>query len=457
MALKEKTFRERLDALRPAGVRPGLDNIRALLAALGDPQDSLRCVHVAGTNGKGAVCTLIDSALQASGCRTARYTSPHLISLNERFMLNGRPVPDETLDGIADELFAAVAKVEAQGMSVTFFECLTAAAFLVFRNAAPDVVILESGLGGRRDATNVLKDVLVAVVTRIGLDHCEWLGSTHAAIAEEKAGILHPGRPVVCGPMPESARETVERFASLEGCAFTAADEHVAVESISPLVVTTPIRNPPPIALALEGAFQVENAVTALTTIDVLCKDWGFHVPDLAVKSGFERAVWPGRFQKVVHGGVTFIVDGAHNPDGAMALRDSLRMERLSGPIAFVCGFCSDKDVLANLRVLSALSTIGWAVPLANARSLDPASVAERMTMAGFVSAEPCSTLDEGLERAAAWARDTGGTPVVCGSLFLAGEALQSLGAYPWALRTPDANELFPRADVGESACAGVQ
>ena len=451
MQLTERNFRSRLETLRPAGVRPGLDSIRALLAELGNPHKDLRCVHVAGTNGKGAVCTLIDSALQAAGYRTARYTSPHLISLNERFMLNGRPVSDDVLDSAADAVFSAIDRLSARGIPVTFFECLTATAFLVFRDAAPDVVIQEAGLGGRRDATNVMPDVLVSVVTRIGLDHCEWLGSTHAAIAEEKAGILRPGRPVVCGSMPESARETVERFASLEGCAFTAADEHVAVESTSPLVVTTPIRNPPPIRLALDGAFQVENAMTALSAIDVLCKDWGFHVPDLAVKAGFEHAVWPGRFQKVVHGGVTLIVDGAHNPDGAMALRDSLRLEHLSGPIAFVCGFCGDKDVLANLRVLSAVSTIGWAVPLANARSLDPSSVSERMSMAGFTSATPCDSLDEGLSLAMAWARETGGTPVVCGSLFLAGEALLSLGAYPWAVRTPDANELFPRTGDCES------
>lgn len=445
MALTKATsFRERLEALRPAGVRPGLDTIRALLAALGNPQDALRCVHVAGTNGKGAVCALVDSALRAAGYHTARFTSPHLLSVNERFCLDGQPVSDATLAEAAEEVFAAVDALSARGLVVTFFECLTAMAFVLFRKAAPDVVVLETGLGGRSDATNVLSDVLVSVVTRIGLDHCDWLGSTYAEIAGQKAGILHPGRPVVCGAMPESARETVARFASLDGCPFTAADEHVAVERISPLVLTTPIRNPPPIALALEGAYQVENAMTALTAIDVLCKDWGFHVSDTAVRAGFEQVVWPGRFQRVVRDGVTFIVDGAHNPDGAMALRDSLRSAHLNAPIAFVCGFCGDKDVLANLRVLSALSTEGWAVPLSNMRSLDPAKVAERMALAGFVSADACATLEDGLTRATDWAKRTGGVPVVCGSLFLAGEALLALDAFPWPIRPPDANEMFP-------------
>ena len=179
------------------------------------------------------------------------------MSVNERFCLDGQPVSDATLAEAAEEVFAAVDALSARGLVVTFFECLTAMAFVLFRKAAPDVVVLETGLGGRSDATNVLSDVLVSVVTRIGLDHCDWLGSTYAEIAGQKAGILHPGRPVVCGAMPESARETVARFASLDGCPFTAADEHVAVERISPLVLTTPIRNPPPIALALEGAYQV--------------------------------------------------------------------------------------------------------------------------------------------------------------------------------------------------------
>jgi len=444
MALTEKDFRERLEALRPAGVRPGLDTIRAFLAALGNPQDALRCVHVAGTNGKGAVSALIESALCAAGYHTARFTSPHLLSVNERFCLDGHPVSDAALSEAADEVFAAVDALSARGLVVTFFESLTAMAFVLFRKAAPDVVVLEAGLGGRNDATNVLSDVLVSVITRIGLDHCEWLGATYAEIAAQKAGILHPGRPVVCGAMPESARETVARFASLDGCPFTAADEHVAVEGIRPLVLTTAIRNPPPIALALEGAYQVENAMTALTAIDVLCKDWGFHVSDMAVRAGFEQVVWPGRFQRVVREGVTFIVDGAHNPDGAMALRDSLRSAHLNAPIAFVCGFCGDKDVLANLRVLSALSTEGWAVPLSNTRSLDPDKVAERMTMAGFVSAQACRSLEDGLKRATDWAKKAGGVPVVCGSLFLAGEALLALDAFPWPIRPPDANEMFP-------------
>ena len=429
---------------RRFGMRPGLDVMRAVLAALGNPQDALKVVHVAGTNGKGATCAMLDAVLRAAGLRVARYTSPHLVSINERFFLDGAPASDTALEAAAARVLDVVERLErTRGFEVTFFETLTAMAFLLFAEAKPDVVVLETGLGGRLDATNVLApaNVLVSVVTRIGLDHCEWLGATHAAIAEEKAGIVKPGRPVVCGVMPEAAKEAVERVASLNGCAFVAADEHVTVERLSPMTLTSAQRNLPPIPFALYGAFQVENAMTALTAVDVLSKACGIDVPDHALVAGFSRVVWPGRCQRVVRDGVEIYVDGAHNPDGACALRDSLRLGGVRGPVGLVAGYCGDKDVLAHLRIMSALATHGWATPIRNARSLDPAETAERMLMAGFASAAACADLAQALAEACAWARANGGAVVVCGSLFLAGEALVALGAFPWPVRAPDANE----------------
>ena len=431
---------------RRFGMRPGLDAMRAVLAELGNPQDALKCVHVAGTNGKGATCAILDAVLRAAGYRVARYTSPHLVSVNERFFLDGAPVSDAALAAVEPCVLDAVARVErARGVEVTFFEALTATAFLLFAEARPDVVVLETGLGGRLDATNVIASPLVSAITRIGLDHCDWLGSTHAAIAEEKAGIVKPGRPVVCGAMPLAARETVARFASLNGCSFVAADEAVCLERVEPLTLTTAHRRLPPIAFALPGAFQAENAVTALAVVDVLDRQCGMPVPDHAVVAGLEGVVWPGRCQRVEHDGVTVFVDGAHNPDGAVALRDSLRRLGVNGPVGLVAGYCGDKDVLAHLRIMSALATKGWATPIRNARSLDPAATVERMLMAGFASAESCSGLAEALRRACAWAQTCNGVVVACGSLFLAGEALVELGAFPWTVRAPDANELTLR------------
>ena len=431
---------------RRFGMRPGLDAMRAVLAELGNPQDALKCVHVAGTNGKGATCAILDAVLRAAGYRVGRYTSPHLVSVNERFFLDGAPVSDAALAAVEPRVLDAVARVErARGVEVTFFETLTAMAFLLFAEAKPDVVVLETGLGGRLDATNVVASPLVSVITRIGLDHCDWLGATHVAIAEEKAGIVKPGRPVVCGAMPLAAREAVARSASLNGCSFVAADEAVCLERLDPLTLTTAHRRLQPVAFALPGAFQAENAATALAALDVLDRDCGLAVPDHAVVAGLERVVWPGRCQRVVCDGVTIYVDGAHNPDGAVALRDALKHLGVVGPVGLVAGYCGDKDVLAHLRIMSAVATRGWATPIRNARSLDPGETVERMLMAGFASAEACPNLAEALHRACAWARTCGGVVVACGSLFLAGEALVALGAFPWRVRDPDANELTLR------------
>ncbi|MGN0852601.1 MAG: bifunctional folylpolyglutamate synthase/dihydrofolate synthase [Kiritimatiellia bacterium] len=446
VSLDGNSFLARLMARRRFGMRPGLDTMQSLLAALGNPQDELKFVHVAGTNGKGAVSAILDTVLRAAGYSVCRYTSPHLVSIAERFFVDGRPADMDELDAVADAVFPVVEAFErSRQADVTFFEALTAVAFVLFARHKPDVVVLETGLGGRLDATNVVRNVLVSVITRIGLDHCEWLGSTYAAIAGEKAGIVKRGRPVVCGAMPESAKETVGRFASLNGCDFVSAEDHVSVRRLVPLTVTTPQRNLPPIDFALFGAFQVENACTALTALDVLVKRCGYAIADHAVVAGLSQVVWPGRCQKIVRDGVTLFVDGAHNPDGARALRDSLRLAKVKEPVGLIAGYCGDKDVLDHLRAMSAIAARGWAVPIRNSRSLDPEGVAERMQLAGFVTAEPYGSLAAALPPALGWARETGGTLVVCGSLFLAAEALVELDAFPWTVRAPDANELTLR------------
>lgn len=448
MELQEGSRLGKIMDRRRFGMRPGLDVMRAVLKELGDPQNSLRFVHVAGTNGKGATCAIIDEVLRAAGYRVGRYTSPHLVTVNERFFLNGEAASDEALEPVVVRVMDVVERLERErGIETTFFEALTAVAFAFYAEAGVDVVVLETGLGGRYDATNVVATTFVSVITRIGLDHCDWLGTTHAMIAEEKAGIVKEGRPVVCGAMPVAARDVVARAASLNGCPFISADDHVSLVRMDPLTLTTATRKLPPVRFALQGAYQVENAMTSLAAIDALVRYAGLDIPDHAVVKGLSRVTWPGRCQRVDADGVTIYLDGAHNPDGAVALRDSLRHMGLGthGPVGMVAGFCGDKDVLAHLRIMSAIATHGWATPIRNARSLDPESVAERMHLSGFTAAHACRNLPEALARAVAWAQSCGGSLVVCGSLFLVGEALVELGAFPWNVREPDANELTVR------------
>ena len=412
------------------GVRPGLDSMRSICMALGDPQERLRTIHVAGTNGKGAVCALVDSALRAAGFWVGRYTSPHLVSINERFFLDGKAVSCETLDSAFRKVRAALGD-----LSLTYFELLTATAFELYGNAGVDYLVLEAGLGGRLDATNIVRRPEICVITRIGLDHCEWLGSTVRDIAAEKGGIIKRGIPVVLGSMPDEARAVLEGMAADRGARCIYAPEAIDEASVPP-------------GLALGGAFNRENAITAMAVLDAL------RVRTDAVARGFAAVEWPGRYQRVVKDGKVFLVDGAHNPPAMGALVASLQAERNAdsgcgvGRVA-ICGFCGDKDVAANLRLLREVADEGFAVPIRNPRSLPPERTAELMREAGFGSVRICRTVGEALAAAPS------GT-VVCGSLFLAGEALELLcgDVRPAARFTP--NETFVKADGTHGSEEGV-
>ena len=407
-------FLEDLAARQRFGVKPGLDAIRRVCSALGDPQRSFRTIHVAGTNGKGAVCAILDSCIRASGLRAGRYTSPHLVRINERFFLDGAPIGDEFLERVA----GAVSRVAPPDSSLTFFEALTAVAFLVYAEAKPDFVVLETGLGGRLDATNVCEPVL-SVITRIGLDHCDWLGDTVEKIAAEKAGIIKPGVPVVLGRNAPEVVEVVKARAGEVGAPFVYAPD-VAEESEIPL------------GFSLAGSFNRENAATALAALKTMGLAGRPHVMD-----GFSGVVWPGRFQRVGR----FVVDGAHNPPAARALAAALREMPVHGDgLTLVAGFCGDKDVDETLRTLAPLVRRAFAVRTNNPRSLAPEALAAKMAAAGIPSV-PCESLGVALEHLSEELPAFSPDVIVCGSLFLAGEALVALGAYPWTAGRFDPSE----------------
>ena len=417
------TFLEELAVRRRFGMKPGLDSIRAVCAALGNPQERFCAVHVAGTNGKGAVCAMLDAALRGKpGMRVGRYTSPHLVRLNERFFLDGAPVDDEALDRISSRVNRTIEQSNNQASSdLTFFEALTAVAFLLYAEAQVDYAVLECGLGGRLDATNVCSPA-VSVVTRIGLDHCDWLGETLEKIAAEKAGIVKPGVPVILGCNEPSVRAVVEARAREVGAPFFYAPDLADEGEI-------------PADFSLVGSFNRENAVTALAALKVLS---GNRTIEHSQVEQFSRVVWPGRFQRVGN----FIVDGAHNPPAARALAEALRssIEQANSPndrMILICGFCGDKDVGEVLSTLAPFVERGYAVRTNNPRSLSAEETAAKMRSVG-IGAVPCASLREAIERSGQ-ARDR--TVLVCGSLFLAGEALVELGAYPWPTTRFDPSE----------------
>ena len=365
-------FLERLASRRRYGVRPGLDSIRALLAALGNPERELRAIHTAGTNGKGAVAATIDAALRSCSLRVARYTSPHLLRLAERFFIDGRAMDDALLEAVAERVERALESSALASLEITFFEALTAIAFLAFKEAGVDVAVLETGLGGRLDATNVCNP-LISIITRIGLDHCDILGATQAEIAREKGGIIKPGAPVVLAKNDTGTRSIIESMAcERESPYFYAPD--IASEADVP-------RDFP-----LKGAFNRENAITAIAALKVLQR--GGALGDLS-SCRLADVVWPGRYQRIGR----FLIDGAHNPPAARALRASLVEELAAGEkVTLVAGFCADKDCDEVLRTLAPLCSRAFAVATANPRSLDPANLAKRMNAAG-IHASPMPSL----------------------------------------------------------------
>ena len=425
-------FLDELAARRRFGMKPGLNAIRGICAALGDPQKEFKAIHVAGTNGKGAVCAILDAVLRNvrmpecsnARMRIGRYTSPHLVKINERFFLDGAPIDDAVLERVAGRVNSNIQTFEQS--NITFFEALTTVAFLLYAEAKVDYAILECGLGGRLDATNVCEPA-ISVITRIGLDHCDWLGDTVEKIAAEKAGIIKPSIPVVLGRNEPSVRAIIEAKARELNAPFYYAPDFADENEI-------------PSDFSLSGAFNRENAQTALAALKVLFS--GDRPLKSEVLQGFSQALWPGRFQRIGN----FIVDGAHNPPAARALREALETEDFRcKALDLICGFCGDKDVAEVLSILSPVVRKGFAVRTSNPRSLSAEETAAKMRAAG-IEAVACASLKDALAAASGDSKRTTAseaTVLVCGSLFLAGEALVELGAYPWGSPRFDGAELL--------------
>ncbi len=411
------------------GHKLGLENIETLVAALGHPERAFQSLHVAGTNGKGSVAAMCAAALTATGCRTGCYTSPHLVSIEERFAVDGRPVTRPELESAVDEIRRVATRLLADGALralPTFFEVATAAAFLLFRNRHVDVAVLEVGLGGRLDATNVVSP-RVGVITTIDFDHERHLGRTLAAIAAEKAGIIKPGMPLVCGERKPEALDVIEaacraRAATLIG-AFDGTTVSASGGGRATLHLHTPVREYPPILLALRGRHQVDNAVVAVRALEAL-DACGTPVPVDAVVRGLASARWPGRLDLIeLAGGRTVILDGAHNPAGARTLGRYLGDEHPDG-VVLLFGAVAEKDHRGLLRELLPHAR---AVVLTEAPTHRAASTAElaaivrelRPDLPPVEARRPAEALSAALEQ--------GAQVCVAGSIYLLGAVLPLL------------------------------
>src|SRR5262245_7001652 len=326
-----------LFSLERFGMKFGLANMAALCQALDHPERAFPSILIGGTNGKGSVAAMVDAALGAQGYRSGRYTSPHLQRLEERFSIGGRDVETDRLEASAVRIRAAVDGLMASGALEslpTFFECTTAVAFDLFRDARVDAAVIEVGLGGRLDATNVVTPVATAIVS-IDFDHQAQLGDTLASIAAEKAGIIKPGVPVVCGALAPEAMAVIVRTAAERGAPLVRAGDDPAVAA---RVAAIP--------LALAGAHQAANAAVALALLETIDADTrhGLRVGAAARRAGLATARWPGRLETIAWRGRPLLLDAAHNPAGARALASYLRQAHPGG-VTLVFGAMKDKAV----------------------------------------------------------------------------------------------------------------
>ena len=410
-----------------AGMRLGLDRIEALLAALGRPEVGLRVVHIGGTNGKGSVAALTAAILQAAGLRTGLYTSPHLLAVTERIRIDGEAIPREVLARHAARIEPAL-----EAGAATFFEAMTAVALAAFAEAGVEAAVLEVGLGGRWDATNVGRP-LVSVVTRIDYDHQEFLGQSLADIGGEKAGIIRGGTALSAAQAPE-AMAVIEARCRAVGVPLLVEGRELVVETRASDLAGHRVRLQGPgwayddVRLALPGLFQPANAVLAVGAVRVFAEAAGLPVTEAAVRAGCARVKWPGRFQIVAGapGRPTLVLDGAHNPAGATALAASLRHHFAGRRLALVLGISADKDRAGILKPLAPLATRIYLAPADHPRATPPKELVDALPPIEAAVALAAS-LEEALERALA----EPGIDVVCvaGSLFLVADALRWLGA----------------------------
>jgi dihydrofolate synthase/folylpolyglutamate synthase len=419
---------EQLLAREFFGIKLGLENMRTLAAALGHPERAYRTAIVAGTNGKGSVTAMADSALRAAGHRTARYTSPHLVHLEERFVIDGEPVTSDRLEDTVAHVLAAEAECRAAGTlahPATFFELATAAAFELFRRANVEIAVIEVGLGGRFDATNIVEP-MAAAITSIDFDHMRHLGRTIPEIAFEKAGVIKPGIPVVTGDLTAEAETVIQKVCADQGARLVPAHEGVETPGVvsdgrARLTIETTTRSYGPLTLALAGRHQIGNAVVAVRLLEEL-DTLGVHVPAEAVARGLETVRWRARLEHFrLADGRTLLLDAAHNPAGAAALASYIREVWPEG-VVLVFGAMADKDIDGMLSALSpvAREIIVTQVEGGRAAALDALAAAARSHFTRPSSiraiADPRHAIDTALA--------TGPAVCVAGSIFLLGGVL---------------------------------
>lgn len=407
-----RSSRRFLRSLGASRIKFGLTRVRRALASFGHPENRYPVIHIAGTNGKGSTASMIANAFHLAGYKTGLYTSPHLVSLRERYRINGRPISEALFDRLVRQVRARCRQMLGSESKLTQFEFLTVLAFVWFEREKIDVGVVEVGLGGRLDATNVARNVVVSVITNIDLDHTQWLGKTRRLIAREKAGIIKNEVPVVTGAEGEARKEIV-RIARKRG---------------SPVTVVPRARRAARYGgMRLTGPHQAQNAAVAEAALLAASKSFAAMTPAV-VHTGILSAKWPGRFERFIMGRGqmkrTVYLDGAHNPAAMAALARTLNEEKLRS-VDLLFGALVDKDSGEMARVLSPFVRFGVAVPLPSERSANPEDIARLQPFSGkFTTA---GSIQEGWNLIKS--RKSRRPILVTGSLYLVGGVRKILEA----------------------------
>jgi len=405
-----------------AGSKPGLSRTRELLRRIGDPHKKCAYVHIAGTNGKGSVAAMLASVLTRSGYRTGLYTSPYLNRFNERMQVDGLPIPDDELAEIAEKIKPHVLELED---SPTEFELVTVMAFEWFAQKQCDVVVLEVGMGGRLDSTNVIESPECAVITNIGLDHTRELGDTLTLIAGEKAGIIKPGRPTALYQQTQEVTRVIEDVCSQRRSQLTIADfSRLRKISDTREGQTFSYRDSEPLHISLLGENQLKNAALVLEVLEILKKE-GWNISRDATSRGLAEARWPARFE-IVSRSPWFVVDGGHNPQGTETVVRNLENYFSRMHTILLVGVLRDKDYSRMMDILAPAADGFVTVTPGNPRALPAEELAKLLEKYGK-PVTACPSIREGIE-AAMSAAGPGGVVCSAGSLYMAGEVRAYFG-----------------------------
>ena len=409
-----------IHAVHWQGHKPGLDRIRTLLEALGNPHQKLQFVHIAGTNGKGSTAAMMDSCLRAAGYKVGMFTSPFINRFNERIQVNGIPIPDQDLVQLVEQVQPAAQAMEDVP---TEFELITALGMLYFVQQHCDIVVLEVGLGGALDSTNIIPPPACAIITALGMDHVKELGPTLADIAAAKAGIIKPGSPVVSyGGEPE-ADKVIADTARAQGAPLTVVDfSRLQLRSASLDGLVFDFDGLEGLTLPFLASYQARNAAVAITALRAL-RGRGWNISDQAIRQGLAQVRWPGRFE-LLRRDPPFLLDGSHNAHGMRATVASLR-ERFPGEkFVFLISIMADKDWDKMLQLLLPLAKCFVTVTAPSPRAIPAPDLAAQIRAMGGV-AEPSDTIPAGVARADALA--AGGPVAALGTLYFSGDVRRAL------------------------------